>query len=234
MRTIAYPCTNENLAAIVNGLDVNENDTVVTILGSGDQGLALLEKAKRVIAVDLDPQQTEFVQQRISMLGDNSIDAFLNYKVDGLDKYEEDARAARDAYFLETGRLERIRGKLRQFEIVRDDIITVLRKGLHTKCYFSNAIGYLITEPFPEKTALLYTAACGDLEAALSRNGVLAYVSNADEIESAKWSAENMEKRFFPNGVPRQWPSVEIDEELTEKATQHEHFWEPAVYRRKA
>lgn len=46
MRTIPYPCTNENLAAIVNGLNINENDTVVAVLGSGDQALALLEKAK--------------------------------------------------------------------------------------------------------------------------------------------------------------------------------------------
>lgn len=233
MRTIPYPCTNENLAAIVNGLNINENDTVVAVLGSGDQALALLEKAEKVIAVDLDSQQIEFAQQRISMLGDNDISAFLTYKVDGLDRYEEDARIARDAYFSKE-RLEIIRGKLRQFEIVKDDIITVLRKGLHTKCYLSNEIGYMITEAFPEKTALLYLSACGDLEAALSRNGELAYVSNADEVEAAKWSAEAQKKIFFPGGVPKEWPSVEISREHTEKARIHEHFWEPAVYRRKA
>lgn len=234
MRTIAYPCTNENPAAIAHGLDVNESDIVVSILGSVDQSLILLEKAKNVIGVDLDPQQVEFAQKKVAMLREGRFDAFLNEGVDGLDKYEEEARAARDAYFLENGRLERIRSKLGNFEIVKDDIITVLRKGLHTKCYFSNAIGYMITEPFPEKTALLYSAACSDLETALSRNGVLAYVSNADDIEEARISALIQDPRYFPNGIPRQWPSVEIDKELTKKVTQHEHFWKPAVYRRAA
>jgi hypothetical protein len=195
--------------------------------------LALLEKAKRVIAVDLDPRQAEFAQQRISMLGDNSIDDFLNYNVDGLDKYEEEARVERDAYFSKE-RLERIRQKLGQFEIVKGDVRNVLRKGLHTKCYFSNAIGYMITERFPEKTALLYSAACSDLEIALSRNGKLAYVSNADDIEEARKSALIQNPRYFPSGVPREWPSVEISRKLTKKARNNENFWAPAVYRRKA
>lgn len=233
MRTIAYPCTNENLAAIDRGLDINENDIVVSILGSVDQPLALLEKAKKVIGIDLDPQQIEFAQERIAMLREGRFDAFLNEGVDGLDKYEEEARVDRDAYFSKE-RLERIRSRLGNFEIVKGDIINILRKGLHTKCYFSNAIGYMITEPFPEKTAMLYSAACGDLEAALSRNGVLAYVSNADDIEETRISAALQDPIYFPNGVPKQWPSVEIDKKLTEKVMQHEHFWKPAVYRRTA
>lgn len=204
------------------------------MLGSGDQPLALLEKAKKVIAVDLDPQQVDFARRRIAMLREGRFDAFLNEGIDGLDKYEDDARVQRDAYFLAPGRLERIRQKLGQLEIVKADIITILRKGLHTKCYFSNTIGYMLTERFPENTAGMFLSSCSALEAALGRDGALAYASNSDEIEGARWSALIQESRFFPNGVPKQWPCAMIIDELTEKARQREHFWEPAVYRRAA
>ena len=41
---ISFPYTNENLEAIIKGMQINSEDYVLGIMGSGQQGLAMIEK----------------------------------------------------------------------------------------------------------------------------------------------------------------------------------------------
>lgn len=63
-----WTTTNEDLEAIVEGLRVTKDDVILAICGSGDQAFALLEKAKRVIAVDASPEQIVYAQRRAQTL----------------------------------------------------------------------------------------------------------------------------------------------------------------------
>ena len=66
--TQIYARTNEDLTAIVKGLDVNPADYILAVGGSGDQAFALLENAKRVLAVDAEDQQVCHMRQLMEHL----------------------------------------------------------------------------------------------------------------------------------------------------------------------
>ena len=61
--------TNESLWAIEKGLDIRPNSRVLTICGSGDQPFALLlAGSQRVLALDTNPRQIDYVRKRIEAL----------------------------------------------------------------------------------------------------------------------------------------------------------------------
>jgi hypothetical protein len=67
-RSVCFPRTNESLAGIVRGLDVGPDDRVLSICGSGDQPLAILEKAESVAAIDVDSEQMAYAMARVDLI----------------------------------------------------------------------------------------------------------------------------------------------------------------------
>lgn len=104
-----YCVTNESLDAVVTGLDLHPEDTVLAIGGSGDQAFAILEYVKKVIVIDINQIQLEFIKLRKEALKQGKDDLFFTSKylvIEGNESLE-----ARKKYFSQE-RLEKIQSKL--------------------------------------------------------------------------------------------------------------------------
>lgn len=217
--------TNESLAAIVRGLDVKPNDVILAIAGCGDQAFALMEYAAKVVAVDSLPIQTEYMKKRLELLREGDYQGFLSADKYGIDdkfmdsRHEGESEAnlkRRNQYFLQDGRLDKIREKSGSLEIRNSNIISIAQteKGI-TKIYFSN-MGYI------------YTIDSRDCIETLER--IAANLPAGGLIYN---SSENFEANLQESGLklPNSW---ELDEELTKIARQLEleiGRWTPSIYR---
>jgi hypothetical protein len=81
---VKYPRTNEDLIAIIKGLDLNREDKVLAVAGSGDQPFAMLPYVKEVFAVDTNPNQIKFIQKRKDWLKFKEYNYFLEEHLDQL------------------------------------------------------------------------------------------------------------------------------------------------------
>ena len=142
---IRYTFTNENLAAIMEGLDVTEGDRILAVGGSGDQAFAMLEVADRVGVIDTNPTQLEFIYRRAVLLAANDYDGFLRSTEEGMcdDVFDWSHIGGRpnEEYFLEPERLRRIRSKLNRLEFLKPRNIMGLGPIIqgYNKVYLSNA-----------------------------------------------------------------------------------------------
>ena len=75
---LEYISTNENLDAIVLGMDVNSNDRILAMGGSGDQAFALLEKAGSVTVVDRNSAQIWYIKQRAELIRQKAYEFFFS------------------------------------------------------------------------------------------------------------------------------------------------------------
>lgn len=236
---VQYPCTNETLDAILNGMDVGEKDSIIAVGGSGDQAFALLEKAHSVTAVDRDPMQTRYIEIRADMLLNGDIDGFLcpairsdfgkgkskeeimekyYYPVAGVVRADKRDWERMANYFLQPGRIERIKANLGNLEIKKaNDFLDEIKEGKFSKAYISNIIGYC-PESIGERILLLKQATAVLLEPCML------YVSNCSST-------------IFDLLLKAQFRNME---ELTDIARKAESvsdasmLWRPAVFRRKA
>lgn len=139
---LEYTHTNESLEAIVMGLDVNSEDRILAIGGSGDQAFALLEKADSVTVVDINPAQIWYVRQRAELIRRRDYEMFL-----ALLRGEISQR-----YFSRGGILENLHDKIDSLDIREPcDIFEInTNGGRFTKIYLSNAVGYSDQKITPE------------------------------------------------------------------------------------
>lgn len=131
---VKYSCTNENLKTIIRGLDVKPDDYVLMVGGSGDQALAVLEYAGKVLVVDVDPLQAYNMMERVIFIKNGDYKRFWNERrgfwsgSDGM------------GYFIKE-RLDRIRGKIQLIDIREADILDVCQEeNGFNKVYLSNAL----------------------------------------------------------------------------------------------
>ncbi|HLC57300.1 MAG TPA: DUF3419 family protein [Candidatus Nanoarchaeia archaeon] len=82
-RGVGYRLTNENLFGIISGLNLQSEDIILSICGSGDQPLAMIEKAKEVHAIDFRSKQIEIAKYKIGCLQRGNFKRFLNFGNDG-------------------------------------------------------------------------------------------------------------------------------------------------------
>ena len=61
-RGVGYRLTNENLFGIISGLNLQSEDIILSICGSGDQPLAMIEKAKEELSEYLGPNLSKNVR----------------------------------------------------------------------------------------------------------------------------------------------------------------------------
>ena len=120
-----YSFTNEALDAILSGLNINENDVVLAVGGSGDQGFAMLEYAKQVKLCDINHG------------GFGLLDgAYFGFQKPERAKLE---LGRRNIYLKEDGRLGKIRGRLDNLIVEPCDIFEAAFRGYgYTKLYLSN------------------------------------------------------------------------------------------------
>jgi len=131
--------TNEALQAILEGLEVKPEDYILAIGGSGDQAFAILEYAKRVLAVDYDGYQVRYIKSQAKSLRVGNYKKFLERREQDSSGY----RGQNEGYFEARGRLDRIRERLPDLEIRKAEIRELCKhKNSFNKLYLSNAYGY--------------------------------------------------------------------------------------------
>lgn len=254
-KMLGYTCTNENLKAIVTGLDIQSTDRVLAVAGSGDQALAILETASFVKAVDIVQDQVDFFRGRVQALVNGDYNAFLNVNnfgtCDGfvsgtyMPEVAKFMLDMRNKYFLEGNRLKRIQTSLGNLVILNHkDILEVAQteEGF-SKIYLSNVFGNTHSNYWPISETLR------NIALRLPVNGLI-YVSNHDSLsETCKtqlidWKFGDKRKNkdlhhiilgeiedasFLPSQLC-------LDVLLTRQIRAHRFqggIWRPAVYRRK-
>jgi len=149
MPGLDYTHTNESLDAIIAGLAINTGDIILAVGGSGDQAFAMLEYAKSVIVVDKNKHQIDYIAKRIELIKKGFYNRSLRIGElgtdDGMCRGTRDYEfmkfniEKRNRYFLQKGRLDRIRENLGFISLVNADIFSVLGSGNQTKLYLSSA-----------------------------------------------------------------------------------------------
>jgi hypothetical protein len=246
---LGYACTNEHLGAIVSGLDIQPSDRVLAVAGSGDQALAILEKAGFVKAVDTKQVQIDFLKKRVEAISKGDYDSAFNVEffgrydgcICGAKRNIDVARSMlkrRNSYFLESNRLNQIRNNLANLEISEPDSIQKVAQsdGGFTKIYLSNILGYC------GNGASSIAVALRDFASKLPEGGLI-QVSNHDSLRKF-WCVHAIEDpdkdrgteviySLIEKGINFLPPGLRLDATLTAKAREFENgIWEPAVYRK--
>lgn len=226
-----YLNANESLEAITQGLQLEPKDRILTICGSADQALAMLEHTHNVLAVDTQTSQIEFAKQRVNLIREGRFEEFLipNIEKGMLTKWDKKKVAEykhnlagfhRRAYlyFKQPGRLQKIQERIESLEIKERDIFNIKpEEGLFTKIYLSNVLTYGRTH-IPNFTRIRNL---------ISRGGLL-YISLTFALfNDIRYNciARQLEKYF------------EKDEQLSRIARDYEKssrsFWDPSIFRRR-
>jgi len=134
--------TNEHLPSIIQGLDVQSTDYIIAVCGSGDQGLAILERAKRVLLVDNRPEQIEFMKTISACIKKGDYNRFLGARKGSSESYSSDGYWSSLNYFTPR-RFNLLKTKMNNLEIRLGNIIKMARseKGFN-KLYLSNALNH--------------------------------------------------------------------------------------------
>ena len=134
-----FTCTNESLEAIMLGLDISPGDTVLSICGSGDQAIAMIEKASIVRTVDVDSRQIRYAKSQITNLKEGMQSRFWG---DGT--WPVITNGNRNNYFFNRKRLAVITPRLDRIEFREGDIFDLKNlQGLDLeKVYLSNCGTY--------------------------------------------------------------------------------------------
>lgn len=230
--------TNETIEAIIVGLDIKPNDYIIAICGSGDQPLAMLEYARKVLAVDFTISQIEFTFEQINLIKKGDYDGFLSNRGRG-----------NDAYFTKE-RLDCIREKLPNLGIMKGDILKACTSEIgFNKAYLSNILdnpverntfnllkrdlsvvnmnipngglvyvtdGYLLRKRFLNKN---YTLKNGRLEKFTNNTGLtidkeLSILANELETSHLSWKPLVLKKVGEPSKIPTNHPSPDSTTKL--------------------
>jgi len=242
INALGYACSNESLDSITEGLDIQPSDVVIAVAGSGDQPLAILEKAEKVIAIDMNPAQIDLVKRRIELLKRRDYSGFLDAEERGeadgwvsghyMEPLVQANRKARERYFTENRRIEAVARKLGRLEVLEPiSFLEAVQKNQFSKAYLSNILGCGNSLSLDDKLLSV-------LSEKLPING-LVYVSNHDDLvrHMARGIINDKKKEpllgIFDTPEPDFLPSnMVMDQDLTRLARRNKGLWRPAVYRR--
>ncbi len=237
--SLEHTVSNECIGSIVTGLSVDPSDVILAIGGSGDAAFALLEGASRVITVDYNSQQIDYISERMRSLRDSDFDGFLRVSKEGTkdanlgERSFEKSLERRNRYFRQGKRLEKIRGRLGNLELVKGDIFQVTRDRTgFNKLYLSNAIGHRLNHDSRKGEQYTETSkVVSQVSQNLPPHG-LVYVSDHEELTSLfrfwsglpKLSSLALREDILP-------PELKLERELTSRAQKEDRgIWVPAVY----
>lgn len=140
---------NENLNAIITGLDSQKNDRILCVGGSGDQALALLEYGCDVFYIDSNKFQTQYFLDVLKKLKNNNLSSFLQVedidditnKIRERTNCEVDYFEQRKIYFNDVDKFNKICSNLGNLHILdSEDIFTFVKNTdfLFSKIYLSD------------------------------------------------------------------------------------------------
>lgn len=150
--TQMYARTNENLKSIVAGLDVQPKDYILAVGGSGDQAFALIERARRVLAVDTEAYQVNHMRRMAELIKEGDYRGFLYARTGGSDPHlflnEPDLsdivrwEMHHGSKYFTLEKFERIRKNLGNLQFRQGEIVeTTQTEDGFNKVYLSNALG---------------------------------------------------------------------------------------------
>ncbi|MDO8563958.1 MAG: hypothetical protein Q7R87_03035 [Nanoarchaeota archaeon] len=137
LRHDPFSRSNETLRIIVKGLDIQPEDRVLSICGSGDQPIAFLSQGARVLAVDTYQDQITFAKRRINLLRKGLLNKFLEFP-----REDEDFKVIwgrNNSFFRRELELENL--DFRRLKFTKGDIFSLdpeIYRGFN-KVYLSNA-----------------------------------------------------------------------------------------------
>ena len=207
-----YRETSESLVAILLGLDIQPDDHILAICGSGDQTFAMLNRDAQVLAVDKNPDQIEHTRWRMDQLRNRRYDRFLDDESflktvwqtyvhpNGAPQYWLE----RNRFFLSYSRLETIRKNADKLRLEIHDILDVPDDyGDFNKVYLSN-----ISNP------------------SLS-SGFLSHLT----VNGLVYHAQSFVFQLNLNCMP-DYDRLQEEPVLTALARKHESGWHPVVYKK--
>lgn len=232
---IERPITNESLKSIIEGLQINPQDYVLSICASGDQAFAMLEKGTKVLAVDKDQNYLKYARKRLEMLKEGRFDDFLGLnelthkkiflhyiarfpsaiklfphiklRYPGEITCNKDEAKRRFDYFSDRGRFRRIRQNAGNIEFLEADIFSLPDGyGPFTKAYLSNA--WPVDHSNPQRLS-----------------GVIARIKPRGLLYITEPYPDYYEESCEP-------PLIVVAEELTGLARTNETLWTPKIYRK--
>lgn len=203
--SVGFPAANEPLQAIVEGMNARKGENILSILGSGDQPLTMIEKGAIVTAVDWDLSQVIYAKELIRLLKEGRYNEFL-LPCGQADEWEEPFLAARHKYFSKAGRLDAIRSNLENLTIAESDICKMIKIQRWDKVYLSNAIYYIMNYCGMQNRTQRILEIFGDIWCSLNSSGLM-YVSAIEDVMENIGAAKIL--------------GFKIDKELSEKAKQH-------------
>jgi hypothetical protein len=199
-----YTSTNEKLNAIVLGLGVEPKDYILTIGSSGDQAFAFLETARKVLAVDVEEDQCNYIRKQMKSLADEDYVTFLERRLNAVcygDVLDEDGKL-RDPVtrYFNRKRLEIIRKRLPRLKIKRAEILDTCRKKRgFNKIYLSNSLMGHPDELRPKLQIVSNSIPVGGL----------VYASNGETIsESLDGSGFALDERLTSLIEDRNWHPI--------------------------
>ncbi len=136
--------SNESLEAIIKGLNISKYDSVLAICGSGDQAIAIYEKAGKVTVIDNDESQLKCLLEKKGAIELGRFDEFFNLNESCEYQQDFDVLFERNEYF--SKRLNSIKRKLKE----EDSFVTIIgnvftfnfKKTMYNKIYLSNALSF--------------------------------------------------------------------------------------------
>ncbi|MFH1066065.1 MAG: hypothetical protein V1734_06165 [Nanoarchaeota archaeon] len=227
---LLFPYANESIDAVVQGMDINEEEEVIAICGSGDVVFGMLEKARSVVGVDINPLQVDYALERKVLLKEGYLENFLNI---GKVSHARDTVRMKQSidYFSQPGRIERIRGNLERLTIKQGDILKRIDDAAKagkrfTKAYLSNILTWnfvpLARDPElaakEREEAQKYGEKYATRVIELLDRPAIIYVAIGCSVIGLNLDAY---KDIFCRDI-----------KLTEIAKEKERNWEPLVYRR--
>lgn len=214
--------TNESLEAITSGLNLNSENSVLAICGSGDQAFAILEKTNRVYVVDMREKQIEYFLYREKLIEKGEFNEFLDMPKSIINKNDRNFVSSRNKYF-SAERLKIIQSNLRNDVKTSNAKVDQLNEGEFDRIYLSNIFSYgslyidfLYLEKGLKKMANL-----------LKKDGLI-YLSDYGEIfDEMEFPRKVMEEEFLKR------INLQINRQLTEVAQRLQSKgwknWKPGI-----
>ncbi len=75
---IKYIHTNEDIQAIIGGLELKPKDSIITICGSGEQTFAISQYVRKVVSVDYDENAIKYAKLRRKLLLEKKYKLFFS------------------------------------------------------------------------------------------------------------------------------------------------------------
>lgn len=147
--------TNENINAIITGMDLKHSDKVLAVCGSSSQAFAILEYANEVYVIDKDHRQVDYAKQRADFIRNYQYKEFLSHSHEN------------EKVYFNRERLDRIRENINEISFECINLADIESFSRFTKVYLSNALDADYT-PFEDSKHILEL-----LEHDLAKRGLL-------------------------------------------------------------